>query len=88
MGWSTSAVHNYIGEVVGYNGLVTAENTTGGTMLLGNGWKVINFVWMNDYTQQSGESVNNFLGGWYETGREHIAPRFATTYVVPSGGRG
>jgi hypothetical protein len=88
MGWSTSAVFNSIGEVVGYNGLVTAENTTGGTMLLGNGWKVINFVWMNDYTQQSGESVNNFLGGWYETGREHIAPRFATTYVVPSGGRG
>jgi hypothetical protein len=80
IGWSTSSVLNSAGSLVGVNGDV-AENTTGGTMLLSRGWKIINFVWMNDYSQQPGESVNNFLGGWYETGREHIAPRYGTTYV-------
>jgi hypothetical protein len=52
---------------------------TGGTLLLGNGWKVINFVWLRDY------SDGGTRGAWVETGREVITPRGARRYGSTGG---
>jgi len=89
IGWSTGSVITGSGTVVGFS--ANESSYGGGTMVLGRGWKVINLVWMNDYTQQPGESAGVFLGSWYETGREHLSAKSSTTYTyltpyTPSGG--
>lgn len=53
---------------------------TGGTLLLGNGWKVINFTWLRNYTYSGG---NQSTGAWVETGREVLAARGTKNYGPP-----
>jgi hypothetical protein len=51
----------------------------GGTLLLGNGWKVINFTWLNNWDGLNSSDVS--VGAWVETGREVLARRGFKDYL-------
>jgi hypothetical protein len=50
---------------------------TGGTLLLMNGWRIINFIWLSNSTYSG---INQSKGAWVETGREFLAPRGTRNY--------
>lgn len=82
-GWS----RDFIGATHGpYPSL--APNLGGGTLLIGKGWRIINFVWLNDYLPKP--YVQN--GCWVETGREYLSGRsihqWATGGSFQEGGAG
>ena len=69
-----SNIYDYQAGKVGWhsdrNSLIAK---TGGTLLITGGWRIINFVWLNDYN--AGVTTGANIGCWIETGREYLAPR-------------
>jgi hypothetical protein len=77
-------LHNDNNQLPGWytdNDSTRMSQGTGGTLLLGNGWKVINFIWLRDLS-------GGGQGAWIETGREVLAPRGARRYGLPNSSSG
>ena len=56
--------------------------STKGTFIFGQGWRNIQFIWINDSNQSPGNSNYELgRGYWLETGRQILSPRSLTAYT-------